>query len=88
MKVQYAVPWIEIEYSWGPRPEGYKIFDDLKSCIETTKLDSENGNYSNGGGYCGPERPSYYYEVPYMEDVPNESFVKILKFKSNPILIK
>ena len=63
MKTLFAVPWIEIEYGWGDRPEGYKIFNSLEECIEVSKDNAENGNYKSGGGYCGPELPLYYYET-------------------------
>ena len=88
MKTLYAVPWIEIEYGWGSRPEGYKIFEDLQECIEKTKTDSSNGNYESSGGYLGPERPLYYYETPDEIDGPFPTFVDKLKFKSTPISIK
>lgn len=84
MKTLYAVPWIEVEYGWGSRPEGFKVYDSLEKCIEDTKLDSEEGNYSTGGGYCGPERPPTYYETPDEIQGPFPCFVNELKFKSNP----
>ena len=65
LKLAYCVPWIEIEYGWGSRPEGYKIFSDLEKCLEQTKVDSAKAGYE--GGYCGPVRDMelFYYEVPY-----------------------
>ena len=86
MKTLYAVPWIEVEYGWGERPEGYKIFEDLEECIKSSKESSENGNYK--GGYCGPERPLYYYETPDEIVGSFPKFVKSIKYKSNPHYIK
>ena len=91
MNILYAVPWIEIEYGWGSRPEGYKIFADLVECISTTIKSSENGNYD--GGYCGPERPLCYYEIPKDSIDQNKMkegqpfFVDSLHFKSRLIPI-
>jgi hypothetical protein len=62
MNIIYAVPWIEVEYGWGDRPEGYKVFNTLEECITSTKESSNKGNYN--GGYFGPARPLGYYEVP------------------------
>ena len=62
-EVVYAVPWIESE--WGQRDEGYRLFLDLAFCIESTKESSARGPYPGGGGYCGPVRPLFYYEVPF-----------------------
>lgn len=59
----YAVEWIEVEYGWGDRPEGYKIFKDLEFAKEETFEDSENGNYPSGSGYLGPVRPLTIYEI-------------------------
>lgn len=58
----YGVEWIEVEF--GQRPEGWALFTDLKTCIRETKKASERGPYEGGGGYLGPERPLYYYELP------------------------
>jgi len=80
MKTLYAVPWIEVEYGWGDRPEGFKVFDNLDECLESSKTSSENGNYD--GGYMGPERPMYYYETPDEIEGPYPCWVKSLKFKS------
>lgn len=63
MLVVYAVEWVESEF--GKRPEGYKIFTDKGHCIEQTRKDREKGPYSDGSGYCGPEIPVGYYEVPW-----------------------
>ena len=60
MKTLYAVEWVEVEYGWGERPEGFKIFDNLEECITSTKESSQNGNYESGGGYFGPKRPLEY----------------------------
>lgn len=86
MKTLFAVPWIEVEYGWGQRYEGYKLFETEEDCISTTKYDSENGNYD--GGYIGPERPLYYYKVPDSFNRPLPIFPKKLEFKSEPIYIK
>ena len=83
MKILFAVPWIEIEYGWGEREEGYKIFDNLDDCINSTNMSSENGNYD--GGYCGPVRPLHYYETPDEIEGPFPTFVNDLKFKSHLI---
>lgn len=64
MKVVYAVQWVEIEYGWGDRLEGYRLYLDKDECIKQTKKASANGNYECGGGYCGPERPLSYVEIP------------------------
>lgn len=87
MTILYAVPWIEVEYGWGERPEGYKIFDNLEECISSTKESSKTGNYESGGGYCGPERPLYYYETTDQIEGSFPKFIKNIKFTSNPILI-
>lgn len=86
MKTLFAVPWIEVEYGWGDRPEGFKVFESEEQCIEQTKKDSDNGNYD--GGYCGPVRPSHYYETPDEIEGPFPKFVKDLKYKSEPNYIK
>lgn len=80
MKTLYAVPWIEIEYGWGERPEGFKIFDDLEECINSTKESFDNGNYE--GGYIGPKKPLGYYLTPDEIEGPFPKFIKKLKFKS------
>lgn len=43
MKTLYAVEWVEVEYGWGSRPEGFKLFDNLDDCIKLTKESSEKG---------------------------------------------
>jgi len=88
MKTLFAVQWIEIEYGWGERYEGYKVFDNLDECISSTKESSANGNYESGGGYFGPERPLHYYETPDEIEGKFPQFVDELKFKSNSISIK
>ena len=85
MKVLYAVPWIEIEYGWGSRDEGYKVYDSLDECISNTKSRSEDGNYEDG--YFGPYRPLVYYETPDEISGPFPKFVNSLKFKSTQIPI-
>lgn len=80
MKTLFAVPWIEVEYGWGDRPEGYKVFESEEECIKQTKEDSFKGNYE--GGYFGPVRPLYYYETPDEIEGTFPCFVKELKFKS------
>ena len=86
-KSLYLVPWIEVEYGWGDRPEGYKVFNNLEECIQTTNKDSNNGNYA--GGYCGPERPLMYCETPYNEDIASKMFInKLPKFKSDWVYIR
>ncbi len=83
-KSLYLVPWIEVEYGWGSRHEGYSIFDNLDECEKSTKKASENGNYESGGGYCGPERPLCYYEVPFDKELKKQGNVKDLpKFHSD-----
>lgn len=86
MKTLFAVPWIEVEYGWGQRYEGYKLFETVEDCISTTKRDSENGNYN--GGYIGPERPLHYYKIPDSFGRPLPMFPKTLEFKSELIYIK
>lgn len=88
VKSLYLVPWIEIEYGWGDRPEGYKVFETLEQCISETKKDFETGNYESGKGYFGPVRPLCYYEVPFDNQLANRCFVDELpKFKSGLIRI-
>jgi hypothetical protein len=72
----FLVPWIEVEYGWGSRPEGYKVFENLENCIIETRKDSESGNYD--GGYLGPERPLCYYEAPYDKALIEEIWAKEL----------
>ena len=85
MKTLFAVPWIEIEFGWGERYEGYKIFENLEDCIQTTKYDSDNGNGKNY--YIGPIRPLYYYEIADQIEEPYPIFVDTIKFKSDKIYI-
>jgi hypothetical protein len=80
MKTLYAVPWIEVEYGWGSRPEGFMVYDNLDECIEQTKLKSEDGNYDSG--YFGPERPLGYYETPDEIEGPFPKFIDKINFKS------
>jgi len=87
MKTLFAVPWIEIEYGWGDRPEGYKVFDNIDECIASTKESSANGNYKSGGGYFGPERPLHYFETPDEIEGPFPKFVDKIKFKSKSTYI-
>lgn len=87
MKILFAVPYIEVEYSWGEHPEGYKVFDNLEQCINTTQEESMNGNYPSGDGYFGPVRPLHYYETPDEIPGPFPKSVDKIKFKSNPIRI-
>lgn len=84
MNSLFAVPWIEVEYGWGDRPEGYRIYETLEECIADTRLKNETGNYKSGNGYFGPEVPLHYYEIP--DDVPRPlpKFLDNLKFKSEP----
>jgi len=63
MRVVYGVSWIEVDF--GRRPEGYSLFMDKDKCIKDTKDASARGRYSGGGGYCGPERPLTYVEIPF-----------------------
>ena len=86
MKTLFAVPWVDVEFGWGSKPDGFKVFDDINTCIEKTKEDSYNGNFN--GGYVGPERPLHYYETPDEINGPFPVFVNNLKFFSNPIYIK
>lgn len=86
MKILFAVPWIEIEFGWGTKPEGYKIFDNLETCIQESLNDTNTGNYDDG--YCGPERPVKYYETPDEIEGPFPKFVDSLKFKSSGKLIR
>ena len=84
MKVAYAVPYVEVEF--GQRDEGWKVWLDLPQCLIGTRQAIENGRYENGGGYWGPVRPGYCYEIPYVSLSPKDR--KILKdtgwvFKNN-----
>lgn len=84
MKTLFAVPWIEVEYGWGSRDEGYKVFGNLEDCKLSTKREVEKGNYP--GGYIGPVKPVVYYEIPETEEFINKSFplfVNKLQFKSD-----
>jgi hypothetical protein len=81
--IYYLVPWIEVEYGWGDRHEGYKIFSNLDECIYSTKESFKNGNYETGGGYFGPINPLCYYETLTKEPLTEGSFIKHLpKFHS------
>ena len=86
-KTLYAVPWIDIEYGWGSKPDGYLIFDDLSECIRSTKKSSEKGGYSNG--YHGPEKPLCYYEIPSTNNEGDKyPFATIkIKYRSEKIYI-
>lgn len=64
-KTVYCVRWIEVEFGWGSRPEGCKIFTDREDCISSSRKSSANGPYEGGGGYYGPERPIEYQEIPF-----------------------
>lgn len=92
MKTLFAVPWIEVEYGWGSRPEGYKVFDNLEECISSSKESSTTGNDERGNSYFGPERSLHYYEIP--DETPDDTgrtfpiWMDKLKFKSDPIYIK
>lgn len=89
MKTLYAVEWIEVEYGWGNRPEGFQVFDNLDQCIEDTKRASDAGNYTGGNGYCGPVRPLAYREAPDDGTITEfPCFVDKLHFKSDPISIQ
>ena len=81
MTILYAVPWIEVEFGWGSRPEGFKVFDSLEECIKNTKERFADGDY--GTGYFGPVSPLCYYETPDEIEGPYPRFVDSLKFKSN-----
>lgn len=78
MKVVYGVPWVEIEF--GSRPEGWELFRDKKECIKVTKESSEKGAYD--GGYCGPERPLRFFEIPF-DSLPDEL---IEKFENTDVI--
>jgi hypothetical protein len=82
--VLYAVEWIEIDF--GSRPEGYKVFDSLDTCIKQSKKDSEKGAYASGG-YFGPVRPISYISTQDPIEGPFPKFVEGLKTKSEPIYI-
>lgn len=86
MRVLYAVPWIEVEFGWGERPEGFKVYDNLLQCIEETKKSSEDGNYTDG--YFGPTRPLSYYETN--DEITGEfpQFVDEVKFRTGIKYIK
>lgn len=88
MKTLYAVEWIEVEYGWGSRPEGFKLFDNLDECIKSTKESSEKGNYEYGGGYFGPKRPLEYH---ILEDSdikgPFPKFIDKINIKQNTVEI-
>jgi hypothetical protein len=42
MKVVFAVEYIEVEYGWGDRPEGYALYLDKDECVKQTKKASKN----------------------------------------------
>jgi len=73
-KSMYLVPYIEVEYGWGSRSEGYSVYSDLNECINNTKKNSERGNYESGGGYYGPERPLKYYEAPFDKKIVDKGW--------------
>lgn len=62
MQVVYGVPWIEVEYGWGDRPEGWHLFLHKEQCINASKEASKEGG--SAGGYIGPIRPLTYTEIP------------------------
>lgn len=80
MKKIYLVPWIEVEFGWGSRPEGYKVFLEEKTCIACTKEDSISGQ--GAGGYFGPVRPLRYYEAP-LSDLPEELQLSLQESKND-----
>lgn len=86
MKTLFAVPWIEVEYGWGSRPEGYKIFDSLESAKSQSIKDTLSGNSS--GGYLGPVRPIQIIEtVDEMKNSDFPFFVDNIKFRGDTIYI-
>ena len=68
MKTIFGVKWIEVEYGWGDRPEGWKLYATLQEAIDGAKADSANGNFE--GGYCGPTRPVTVVEIDAAEIQP------------------
>lgn len=88
MKTLYAVEWVEVEYGWGSRPEGFKLFDNLDDCIKLTKESSEKGNYKSGGGYFGPKRPLEYHILENSDiEGPFPKFVDKINIKQNTVEI-
>jgi len=85
MKTLFAVPWIESEAGWGAKPVGYKVFDNLEECKNSTV---ESSNSSGGDYYIGPERPLHYYETPDEIEGPFPKFVGRIRFKGPAIYIK
>ena len=75
-KIVYCVPWMEFEF--GTRKEGYKIFIDENECIETTKQDRENGIHEEG--YVGPMIPLRYFKVPFecLEEGPQANIIGMI----------
>jgi len=102
MEIVYAVRYIEVEFGWGDRPFGWKLYTDKERCkTETKQKSTEAGNDAqNGSDYYGPERPLVYEEIPL--DCIDEKDKEILfangvvhtadrwepKFKSSWISIK
>lgn len=85
MDVLFIVPWIEIEYGWGDRPEGYKVFTSEEECISTSKEDSRTGVSETM--YFGPVRPLRYYTTTNtFNEVPK--WLDKVEFKSDPVYIK
>ena len=64
--VIYGVEWLEVEPGWGRKPEGYKLFKDVKTCIEVTKKDLERCRDKGSGYYIGPLHPAAYVEIPFI----------------------
>ena len=90
MKILFLVPWIEVEYGWGDRPEGYQVFDSVEECINSTKKASIDGNYESGSGYCGPERPLHYLIINDISNViegPFPKFIQKTEYQGNRVEI-
>lgn len=84
MKTLYLVPWIEVEFGWGDRPEGFKVFNNKDECISQTKKDFQDGEYEGGGGYFGPVNPLCYYEIPFDKNIKKKGWIdKLPKFHSD-----
>lgn len=74
MKTVFGVPYIEVECGWGSRPWGWKLFPDIETAATQAALDSNEG--PSDGGYLGPERPIYIYEIP-ADSLPKDFLERI-----------
>ena len=86
MNILYIVPWVDVEFGWGSKPDGYRVYKNFDEMVTHTKESSKTG--LSNGGYYGPEKPLSYYEIPYDKQIAKKTFVDDVEFKSNIKFIK